>query len=124
MTKIHYFTLNTPWYEYVKSGEKIYEGRKCSRKTKEIENGDIIEFKHHCNEKLPSIKVKILSINNYRTFRQALETLPINKILPTPNITVDEGVNIYYRYASHKSQVKDGVCMVEIEKIEDQNADD
>lgn len=104
----HSMRLNTPWYEYVKNGEKIYEGRRVSEKVLSIKPCDIIEFSHFVDECLAEIIVEVLEVLTYPTFREALESLPI------PDITVDEGDDIYKKYVSLATQLKDGVVMIKI----------
>ncbi len=116
---IHHMSLNSPWFELVKSGVKIYEGRRITPKVNRIKKGDIIEFKHHIDSSIPIFNVIVEDILSFPTFRHALEILPIQYILPIPNITVDEGVNIYYKYVSQTTQEKDGVIMLKVSVIED-----
>lgn len=117
MNKTRLMRLNSPWYEYVKSGEKIYEGRKMSDKTRSIKVGDMIHFKHYTDTDLPLIKTKVLGIHLFSTFKDALTELPIKQILPFENLTIEEGVHIYYMYVSEETQKKDGVCMIRIERV-------
>lgn len=117
MSKTYLMRLNSPWYEYVKSGEKIYEGRRISDKTKYIKAGDIINFQHYIHKDLPVIKTRVLDVKKFPTFRDALTELPLKQILPIENLTIQEGVDIYYMYVSLQTQMKDGICMIKIERI-------
>lgn len=113
----HSMRLNTPWYEYVKSGEKIYEGRRLTEKVQGIKTGDKIEFLHATDPDQDVITVEVLDVLIYPTFREALESLPISEILPISGLTMDQGDDIYKKYVSHATQVKDGVAMIKIHLI-------
>jgi ASC-1-like (ASCH) protein len=46
----HVFSLNDPWYDYVKSGKKMYEGRSFkNEKVKALKIGDTILFEKFKN---------------------------------------------------------------------------
>ena len=106
--------LNSPWFELVKNGSKIYEGRRKSIKYDTIKTGDIIEFSHHTNKDLDSFQTIVEDILVFPTFEDALTSLDINKILPIPGITVSDGVEIYKKFVSIPTQIKDGIIMIKI----------
>jgi len=108
-------SLNSPWLEHVASGRKIYEGRRRTEKINEIRPGNIISFlpvTSSPNDK--SIDCKVIAIHSFDTFRDALETLPIDRVLPGVR-SVDEGVSIYARFVSIPTQIRDGVVMIQLE---------
>ena len=67
--------LNSPWFELVKEGKKIYEGRRNNEKITNIQVGDVIEIKH-CDEE-ESYFVKVEEKLYYKSFEDALNTLNI-----------------------------------------------
>lgn len=110
--------LNSPWFELVKEGKKIYEGRRNHEKITNIQVGDVIEIKHYIlRDEEESYFVKVEEKLYYKTFEDALNTLNINEVLPIENITVNEGIEIYKKYVSIETQIRDGVCMLKISKL-------
>jgi ASC-1-like (ASCH) protein len=112
----HTMKLNTPWYEFVQNGEKIYEGRRATEKVLGIKTGDKIMFIHATDDSRDNITVDVLDILSYPTFRDALESLPMQKVLPITGLTIDQGVDIYKKYVSLPTQIKDGVIMIKIKR--------
>lgn len=108
---IIYMQLNDPWFDLVKSGKKLYEGRRNWHKTKNIKIGDWIRFSHYTKEDEDTYIVKVTSINYFKDFREALQILPIYDVLPLDNITIEDGVEIYKKYVSEETQRKDGIIM-------------
>lgn len=105
-------TLNSPWFELTKSGKKIYEGRKKAAKYTDMQKGDIITFYHHTDKTIEPFHVIVKNIYTFPTFKDALEILPIEDVLPIDGVTVQKGVEIYYNYVSQKTQEKEGIIMI------------
>lgn len=112
------FKLSKEWFDHVKNGTKIYEGRRwwnddsLKKGTKHLKVGDILTFRHADDEKL-SFEKTVKAIHLFSSFEEALTVLPLEKVLPGVS-TVDEGVKIYARYVSLETQQKEGVCMIEL----------
>jgi len=110
--------LNEPWFELVKSGKKIYEGRRNTEFCRQILPGDLLFIqKYKEPENSEGYYVEVLTLEHFNTFQEALNRLPIDQILPIPNITVEKGVEIYYQYVSLNTQLKDGIIMIKIKPI-------
>jgi ASC-1-like (ASCH) protein len=110
--------LNSPWFELVKQGKKIYEGRRNTLKVREIcIIGNIITIKHFTDATQEPYQVIIEDFKHFSTFEDALRELDINEILPLENITVEKGVLIYQKYVSLKTQNEDGTVMIKIKVI-------
>jgi len=107
----HNMSLNDPWFTYVKKGEKKYEGRKFKN---HLKIGDVIQFHHHTDSTQPPFLKKIKNILNFSTFEEALKKLPLSDILPHV-ATIEEGIEIYYRFVSLPTQLQHGVIMIELE---------
>lgn len=107
-------TLNDPWFDLMKNEKKIYEGRRNTEKIRSIKVGDIIQISHHVNKLIEPFNVIVNEIHHFATFEEALKGLPINEILPIENIDVEKGIEIYLKYVSLETQLKDGVVMLKI----------
>ena len=106
-------TLNSPWFDLVKSGRKIYEGRRCTEKMKALKPGDELIVAHHTDPTAESFSITVLEILHFPTFEAALKSLPVEQVL-VAGTTVAEGVEIYKRYVSLPTQERDGVVMLKI----------
>lgn len=116
MTQVWTLSLSEPWFSHVKAGNKTYEGRLFRGLPRYFKVGDVIEFYHDDGKDLHPIITKIKKIEKFNTFKESLEKLSLPKVLPTIE-TIDEGEKIYLQYASAQSQIKYGVCQIQIELI-------
>ena len=105
----HKFRLNDPWFQYMKNGKKIYEGRRSTNRINLIQVGDTIQFSRVLDP-TDYFQVTVSKILSFQTFRDALLVLPLEQVLPNIE-TIDIGVEIYYKYVSLHTQLKDGVKM-------------
>ena len=118
---MRHLTLNSPWYELVRDGRKLYEGRRAIPSILSLIIGEIISISHHTDITLPSYEVIVTSLTRYNTFEEALIELPLDEVLPIPEITIDEGIKIYQQYVSLATQHRDGVILIGIEVIKEKN---
>jgi ASC-1-like (ASCH) protein len=110
--------LNSPWFELVKEGKKIYEGRRNTCKILDICSiGNIITIHHYKNPNEKPYKVIIEDFKHYPTFEHALRELDVNLVLPIENITIEEGILIYQKYVSLQTQKNDGIIIIKIKVI-------
>lgn len=107
-------TLNSPWFELVKAGLKKYEGRRKTAKILTLHKGDILTVHHHTDNTLTPFHIIVEDVLEFPTFKDALEALPLQEVLPIEDITVEKGVQIYYKYVSQVTQEKDGVVMIKV----------
>lgn len=110
--------LSDPWFDYTKNSRKIFEGRRCFSKYKYIKIGDYFCFKRHNSILNETFVKKIINIYKFKTFEEGLiyfnsENL-LDKVLPNI-VTINEGVNIYLKYVSLKTQLKDNVVFFQLE---------
>ena len=61
--------LNSPWFELVKEGRKIYEGRRHTEIIKTIHINDILEVRHYVKKELESFNIIVLDKLYYKTFQ-------------------------------------------------------
>ncbi len=110
-------TLNSPWFELVESGKKVFEGRRVTRTTRQIKVGDFIDFSHHIHKTMPTFSVQVIDIHHFQTFEQALLDLGIDRVLPIPGLTLKEAVQIYRQFVSLETQIKSGVVMFNVKQL-------
>jgi ASC-1-like (ASCH) protein len=111
---MHEITLNSPWFELVRDGTKIYEGRRKTTKIMSMCVDDVMVIRHHtCPTKLP-YRVCIEGILEYPTYEAALNDLSIMEVLPIDGISVEKGIEIYKQYVSLATQERDGVVMIKL----------
>lgn len=110
-------TVNDPWFTFIKSGSKKYEGRCYWKSVLNYKVGDILIIHHHTDSTVEPLQVKIISLLLFKTFEEALQKLPIEEILPDIK-SIEEGINIYLKFYSLETQYKYGVCMIEIATID------
>lgn len=100
------------WYRFIEDGSKCYEGRRAIGIFNQIRAGDILILINKEDRNLTCRK-RVNKVYKFTTFQEALETLDMQKILPSIQ-TVQEGVNIYSKFVSLPTQIKDGVYMFEL----------
>ena len=94
---VHESILESPYYEYIRQGTKIYETRIYDDKRRKMKVGDIWKFKHISDEKLPCLETSIKEIKLYNSFKDAIEDTGISQLLPHIS-SVEEGINIYENF--------------------------
>lgn len=119
MTDIHIMHLNSPWFEFVRDGKKLYEGRRRTPKILQLKPNDIINIKHYTKPDVEEpYRVCIENILYFPTFEDALKSLPLHDVLPIDDITIEKSVEIYQQYVSLQTQEKDGIVMIKIKRCD------
>ena len=98
--------LSEKWFNYIKSGKKIVEGRPFKGDFSKMNVGDTITFSNTSFEVENVIVVTITGVTRYKTFREYLEDKTLKKCLPDV-MTIDEGVNVYYGFPNYENYEKD-----------------
>ena len=109
--------LNSPWFELVRDGKKIYEGRRKLPYVEKYKPRDVIMFSHITNTMEHPFRVEVEDVLEYPTFEDALKQLPLHEVLPIDDITIEKGVEIYKKYVSLPTQIKDGIIMLKLRRI-------
>lgn len=107
-------TLNDPWFDLVRTGKKLYEGRRRTPKVSLIQPGEILTIAHHTDKARIPFSVKVEETLEFASFEAALTALPIEQVLPVPDITIAQGVEIYKKFVSIPTQERDGVVMLKV----------
>jgi ASC-1-like (ASCH) protein len=90
---IHESKLQSPYFEYVRDGIKIYETRVYDDKRKQINLNDYWVFSHNLDNS-QKIKTKIIGIKIYSTFGEAIVDSGVEKLLPNVS-DVSDAIRIY-----------------------------
>lgn len=106
----HIMPLKKPYFDYIKNGTKRYELRINSGMMTNIKIGDVIKFVNG-NE---NYIVYVIQIEKYNSFKDALLSHPLEKILPNAK-DINDGIKIYNDIPTYteKSQ-KYGVLLFKI----------
>ena len=86
--------LQTPYYEYIRDGIKIYEMRVNDEKRQKMNIGDIWKFKHAVDETLPQYNTRIIDKKIYKSFEEAINETGYEKLLPNAK-SKEEAIKIY-----------------------------
>ena len=103
--------LNQKYYDFISDGSKTFEGRLGTDKNKNLKIGDIIIF----NDLL---KVKIISINVFPSYEEAMDFLDFRKLIPDAENS-DEAIKVYEEFYSKEKQAEFGVYIFGIELLND-----
>ena len=107
--------VSEPWFTLISLGLKTVEGRKNKGKFKEMQVGEIIEWRND-DFNPRSVLTKIIKKQEYNTFREYLETEGLNKCLP--GITnLDNGLSVYFKYYTKEDEKEFGVIAIVLELI-------
>jgi ASC-1-like (ASCH) protein len=97
--------LSEPWFSLIKIGAKKCEGRLNKGDFSEMKKGDYILFTNNDFDLQREFHCKITSIHDYESFEKYLENESLEKCLPGID-TLEEGVNIYYKYYKKEDEIK------------------
>jgi ASC-1-like (ASCH) protein len=109
--------LQSPYYEYIRDGIKIYEMRVNDEKRQKMNIGDIWKFNHVHDETLPSYHTKIIDKKIYKSFEEAIEETGYEKLLPNAT-SKEESITIYNTFDNgnyEKDAKKYGVVRFSLE---------
>ena len=107
--------LSEPWFTLISLGLKTVEGRKNKGKFKEMQVGDIVEWKNN-DFKERKILTKITGKAEYKNFAEYLETEGLSKCLPgMPSL--EHGLSVYLKYYTKEDESEFGVIAIRIELI-------
>ena len=104
--------VQEPWFTYIKNSKKVIEGRLNKGTFSELKKNDIIKIKNNEDE----CSVQILKIKKYDTFEEYLTQEGLKRTLPSIK-TIQEGVNIYYKFYTKENEKKYGILAIYIKLI-------
>jgi ASC-1-like (ASCH) protein len=117
--KEHTSKLQSPYYEFIKDGKKIYETRVYDEKRKKMKVGDTWTFTHNSDSSLDPVRTLITDIKIYKSFREAIQATGVEKLLPQIN-DVEEGIKIYEAFDNGNYKIDGemyGVVRFEIQVV-------
>ena len=97
--------LDTIYFNYIKSGKKIYETRVYDEKRQKIKLKSVVLFKDRNSKK--TFKALITGLSWYKSFREAIIDSGVKKVLPNAR-SVDDAVNIYEAFPHSTGTFKTG----------------
>jgi ASC-1-like (ASCH) protein len=117
--KIYYKTVKQPYFDQIKNGKKIYEGRLKKGDFKNLNVGDIVIWEFE-NEK-EKCKTKIVEILEFKTFIEAISAVGLLHVLPSQfelKKSINDAVNeVYRQFYSEDAEKEFGVLMIKIKVI-------
>jgi len=110
--KFHKMGLSDPWFDYVKNGKKIVEGRIYDDSRKKYKINDMLMI---ISKKGEIIRKKITGLLRFKTFEEGMKIIDYKLLIPNAN-NVEEALNVYYNIPGYKEkQVKNGVLFIFLE---------
>jgi ASC-1-like (ASCH) protein len=102
------FKVQNVYFINIKNKKKTTEGRIAKNKYLRLKEGEKIEF--ISNFKKESIYAQVKRVNQYKTFRDMLESEGVDNMLPGVS-SIEEGVKIYRSFGDYDKQVKEYGCV-------------
>ena len=107
--------LSDPYYDYVKSGRKIWEIRLKKGGWETLQEGDaVLLFRHGGRGEF--IVVEVLERKEYSSIREALEEVGVEGAIPQAR-SIDEALREYRRFYSEDKERKYGVVAFRVRTV-------
>lgn len=107
--------LSEPWFSLIALGLKTVEGRKNKGRFKEMQVGDKVRWINK-DFGYRDVMTEVTRKQEYKTFREYLETEGISKCLPSIK-TIDGGLNVYFKYFTKEDEEQYGVIAIEVKVL-------
>ena len=112
---VHEMKLKSKYFDLIRKGAKIYEGRLNDEKRKLISVGDIITFKKE-PDLIESFDALVQELIYFDTFDEMVTILPLKQVgfaTEKPNEVVD----VYHQFYSIEDEKRYGVVAIKVEVI-------
>ena len=110
--KFHKMGLSDPWFDYVKNGKKIVEGRIYDDSRKKYKINDMLMI---ISKKGEIIRKKITGLLRFKTFEEGMKIIDYKLLIPNAN-NIEEALNVYYNIPGYKDrQYNNGVLFIFLE---------
>ena len=113
---IHEMSLNPAPFEKIKNGEKSIEIRLYDEKRRGVKIGDIIIFSK-LPEKTEKIKVEVVGLSLFRSFRDLFSNFEKSKFGHEQNLSIEEQINRQMEYYTEEEEQQYGVIGIHIKLI-------
>lgn len=110
---VHEMKLKAVYFDKIKEGQKIYEGRLFDEKRRLISLGDLIEFKKE-PELTEKLMARVVALLHFESFEKMAKNLPLAK-LGFENETKDQVVEAYHQFYSEQDEKEYGVVVIQVE---------
>lgn len=101
------------YFDAIKNGKKLYEGRINDEKRKKWIEGSLIRLVNTETQEI--MNAKIVSRSEFASFEDAFKDIPVEQMLPGVE-TVDEAVKIYRSFPTYSEGEKEfGVVVFKFE---------
>lgn len=100
-------------FDKIKAGKKTIEIRLYDEKRQKVKVGDIIIF-HKLPDKVEIIKVEVVELFIFRSFRELFSNFNKSKFGHDPNLSIDEEIQMQRDYYSEDEEKKYGVVGIHI----------
>lgn len=108
---IHEMKLQDVYFDMIKAGIKIYEGRLNDEKRQLIHVGDSITFKKHYDDE--TYTVEVIDLKYFSSFLDMCKNLPLDEI-GFKNKSPEEVASVYHQFYSVEDEQKYGVVAIKI----------
>lgn len=89
--------VSSPWFELIRDGQKMVEGRKATPRWTHICPGMLGTISHPVKNE--SFSVQCTGVNRYSSLKDYLETETLECTLPGVK-SIEEGMAIYYQWST------------------------
>jgi ASC-1-like (ASCH) protein len=100
--------VQEPFLSFIKSGQKIVEGRLAKEKYLNLKKGDLI--------KINDVEVEVADIFKYKSFEEMIIKEGIKNVIPNAN-SLKGAVNVYYKFYSKEDENLFGVVAIKLRVI-------
>jgi len=107
-------SLQNPWFDWIQSGIKKYEGRLFKGDWASLKIDDIVIFVCPENRELP---VRVVDLVRFNTFGDAFDALG-SELVPIPNVSTLDVVNLYAEYFKDEDIAQYGVVAIKVEPVD------
>ena len=112
---VHEMKLRSVYFNLIKDGVKIYEGRLNDEKRRLIDVGDVIVFKKE-PELTETFNAVVKDLVYFSSFEEMANTLPLEKV-GFDKETPSEVVDIYHQFYTVEDENKYGVVAIKVEVL-------
>lgn len=99
-----YLSVKQEYFEAIKLGTKIVEGRLNNNKFKDLKPGMFLTFTSAASREQISCSVE--AVNTYLNFKEMLETEGVQNLLPGITL-LETAISIYESFPGYKEKVKE-----------------